>query len=86
MTYLALAELGVLLVTISAFAGLLRAQQRAHARREDLLLNQLLHAVGKPWQPAPETEASWERAEQTLRDRETREVRFTPSPEQFPQN
>lgn len=34
----------------------LRAQakrERAHARREDLLLNQMLNLAGKPWQQAP---------------------------------
>lgn len=34
----------------------LRGQERAHARREDLILNQLLNSVGKPWQPAPADE------------------------------
>lgn len=35
------------------FARLLGSQQRAHARREDLLTNQLLHAAGRAWMPAP---------------------------------
>lgn len=48
-----LAAIAVLLAVIVALVGLLRSQQRAHARREDLLVNQLLHAVGRDWQPAP---------------------------------
>lgn len=51
--FVALAEAAALTVTVVAFAGLLRAQQRAHVRREDLLVNQLLHAAGKPWTPPP---------------------------------
>lgn len=53
MLYLALAELGLIALTILASASLHRSQSRAHARREDLLLNQLLHTAGRPWQPAP---------------------------------
>lgn len=51
-----LTAIGVLLLVIVTLVGLLRSQQRAHARREDLLVNQLLHAVGKDWQPAPADE------------------------------
>lgn len=43
-------------VSVVALAGLIRSQHRAHARREDLLINQLLHAVGRDWQPAPADE------------------------------
>lgn len=53
MLYLALAELGLIALTILASASFHRSQTRAHARREDLLLNQLLHTAGRPWQPAP---------------------------------
>lgn len=35
------------------FAALIRSRDRQHARERDLLLNQLLHACGTPWQPAP---------------------------------
>lgn len=52
----ALAAIAALLLVIVALTGLLARQQRAHARREDLLVNQLLHAVGKDWQPAPADE------------------------------
>lgn len=73
---IALALAVVLVVLIVAFAQLLRAQQRANARREDLLLNQLLlHAVGKPWQAAPANERTPEP--------EPGE-RWTSSPEQYP--
>lgn len=87
MTYVALAELGALVLTVIAFAGLLRAQQRAHARREDLLVNQLLHAVGKPWQPAPDAENQQEWRDKAERSREERRAyaqRFSASPEQLP--
>jgi hypothetical protein len=49
----ALALVGLLLVQALLFARVLQRQQRAHARREDLLTNQLLHLAGKPWQQAP---------------------------------
>ena len=51
-----LALIGLALVQALAFAGILARQSRAHARREDLLISQLLHAVDKPWQPAPADE------------------------------
>lgn len=50
---IALALVVLAIVQALAFAGIVARQSRAHARREDLLLNQLLHAVGKPWQEAP---------------------------------
>lgn len=53
MVYVCLALVAVLAATVVAFTGLLRSQSRAHARREELILNKLLHAVGTPWQPAP---------------------------------
>jgi hypothetical protein len=53
VTFVCLALVGLLAITITAFTGLLRSRERAHARREDLILNQLLHAVGRPWTPAP---------------------------------
>lgn len=45
-----------LVVTVTVGAGLLRSERRQHARERDLLLNQLLNVVGKPWQPAPADE------------------------------
>lgn len=77
MIYVALAEAAAIVVVVIAFAGLLRSQQRAHARREDLLINQLLHAAGRAWQPSP---ADASRAV----DDDLRRVSWTPSPEQLP--
>lgn len=74
MIFVALAEAAALTVIVLVFASLFRSQQRAHARREDLLLNQMLNLAGKPWQPAPATERP---------EPEEREPRFwTTSPEQ----
>lgn len=56
MVYVALAEAIVLLAVTSIFAGLLRSAIRSSARREDLLLDKLLHAVGQPWTPPPADE------------------------------
>lgn len=56
MIYVCLALTAAIAVVASALAGLLRSQQRSHARERDLLLNQLLHLAGKPWQPAPADE------------------------------
>ena len=56
MIYIALAEAAAIALIVSILAGLLRSQQRAHARRDDLLLNQMMNLAGKPWQPAPANE------------------------------
>lgn len=81
MVYVCLAEAAVLVVAVIAFAGLLRSMSRAHARREDLLVNQLLHAVDKAWQPAPSElheRSKWsEAAEEKVRE-------WYASPEQEP--
>ncbi len=53
MIYVALAEAAALTVVVVAFTGLLRSQSRAHARREDLLVNQVCSLAGRPWQPPP---------------------------------
>lgn len=53
MIYVALALAAGWTVTVTALLGVLRSRDRQHARDRDLLLNQLLHACGKPWQPAP---------------------------------
>ncbi len=87
MFYIALAELGVIVLTIFAAASLVRSLTRAHARREDLLLNQALHAAGRPWQPAPADTAL---VRSSLLDDEGEMIltqhysRFTTSPEQEP--
>jgi hypothetical protein len=74
MVYVALAEAAALALIVITLASLIRSQQRAHARREDLLLNQMLNLAGKPWQPSPAMERP---------DPEEREPRFwTMSPEQ----
>lgn len=57
MVYVALAEAAVLVVVVLAFTGLLRSRDRAHARREDLILNKLLHSVGRTWTPPPALDA-----------------------------
>ena len=56
MLYLALAEAALLLVVVTVFAGIVRSLIRQHARREDLLLNQMCNLAGKPWQSAPANE------------------------------
>lgn len=69
-----------LVVTVSILARLLVSQQRAHARREDLLVNELLHAVGKPWLEAPAV------AEAVARRRQPDDLQrpgWTATPEQY---
>ena len=53
MIYIALAEAVVLALVVLAFLHFVAQSARAHARREDLLLNQMLNLAGKPWQPPP---------------------------------
>jgi hypothetical protein len=75
-----LALLAVLAATIATFAGLLTRAQRAHSRREDLLINQILHLSGRTWTPPPADE--WKAAG----DGEplVREYDWTTQPEQQP--
>ena len=82
MLYVALAEAVVLFVVCAVGASLVRSLIRQHARREDLLLNQMLNLAGKPWQPAPSDEGRLEIWQQKLD--EAREVRrsWTVNPEQ----
>jgi hypothetical protein len=54
--YVALAELGVIVLVIALLGGTIRSLTRQQARERDLLLNQLYNAVGRPWQPAPASE------------------------------
>lgn len=54
--------------------------QRSHARREDLLLNQLLHLSGRTWQPPPAEQ--WTAAKDG--DPLVREFEWTATPEQQP--
>lgn len=53
MTYVALAEAAALVIICSLFSGLLRSVLHSSQRREDQLLDKVLHAAGKPWTPAP---------------------------------
>jgi hypothetical protein len=46
-----------LVAVVTAFAALLRWQQRAYTRERHLLVNQLLHATGRTWQPPPRVES-----------------------------
>lgn len=87
MTIVALAEAAVIAAVVVAFTGLLRAKERAHARREDLLLNQLLNLAGKPWQAPPAARAA--AAEAAGVDGDEADPRFalpswTVNPEQEP--
>ena len=79
MIYVASALIALLALTVTGFAGVLRGQQRAYARREDLILNQLLHAVGKPWLPAPADEPS-----PSAEPAEPAPLRFVDNPSHFP--
>lgn len=56
MIYVTLVEAAALLVLVSAFSGILRSVLRSHARREDALIDRLLHTAGNPWTPAPADE------------------------------
>lgn len=53
MIYVCLALVGLLGVVVIVFGQLLRIERRQSARERDLLVNQLLHAVDRPWQQAP---------------------------------
>lgn len=79
MTVVALALVAVLALVVAVFGAIVARMQRAHARREDLLVNQLLHAAGNAWQPPPA-------AVKPVREEpaEPAQVRFTASPEQLP--
>jgi hypothetical protein len=59
-------------------ASIVRQERRQHFRERDLLLNQLLHAVGNPWQPAPAEERP------ALVELEPEPRAWTPTPEQLP--
>jgi len=85
MLYVALAEAALLLAVIVMFAGLIRSLTRAHARREDLLLNQMCNLAGKPWQQAPSSqEDELKKIEAIWAAAEAREERrsWTTNPEQ----
>jgi hypothetical protein len=52
-----------LVAVVVVFAALLRWQQRAYTRERHLLVNQLLHATGRTWQPPPRVETAADHAE-----------------------
>lgn len=56
MLYVCLAQAALLAVLVVTFASLLRSSWRAQERREQLHVNQLLHAAGHAWQTAPADE------------------------------
>ena len=76
MIYVALTLAVALVLTVAAFAGLVRSLIRQHARERGLLLNQLFHAVGKTWEMPPADNG----AVDVVDDHE----RFVRSPEQEP--
>jgi hypothetical protein len=53
VTLVALALVAALIVVCVSFVGALERQRRAHARREELLVNQVMHLSGKSWTPPP---------------------------------
>jgi hypothetical protein len=59
MLYVALALVACNALAVATFAQIVARMQRAHARREALLVNQLLALAGKPWEPPP----AWEEPE-----------------------
>lgn len=81
MLYVALAEAAVLAVVTIVFAGIVRSLTRQHARREDLLLNQMCNLAGKPWQPSPATE-NLDEWRQRLEDAREARRSWTTNPEQ----
>lgn len=56
MTVVCIALVLALVAVTLAFVSFLTRQQRAHARREDLLVNQILHLSGRTWTPPPADE------------------------------
>lgn len=83
MVWVAIVEAVALVAVVSVFARALLSLQRQQARREDLLIAQLLHATGNAWTPPPidEWQAKLERSREERRDYERS---WTPTPEQRP--
>jgi hypothetical protein len=54
--YVVLAAFAAVVVEALACARIIASQARSHARREDLLVNQLCSLAGKPWEPPPARE------------------------------
>ena len=83
MLIVALALVGVLAATVVCFANLMRSQQRSHARREDLLVAQLLHAAGNPWRTPPIEVDRVEARAAAAEPHEPEAPRYTATPEAF---
>jgi hypothetical protein len=80
VVYVAIAEAAALVSVVAVLLRAMARMQRQHARREDLLLNQLLHLTGHTWQPSPADEAR----RGDVHAREPRPITWTASPEQLP--
>lgn len=76
MVYIVLALVAANAATVLVFGNLLRVERRQSARERDLLVNQLLHAVDRPWQPAPADERPTPEPERRA---------TVASPEQYPE-
>lgn len=77
MLYVALAEAASLVIVVSLLVSLIKWLIRQQKRERDLLLNQMLHLAGKPWQSAPSDLEPVEPLEFVPR-------RWTAAPEQEP--
>jgi len=53
MVYVALAAIGVAALEVVCFAPVFRYVIRQSARERELLVNQLCHMAGRPWQEPP---------------------------------
>ena len=54
LVYIVVAVLAILdVVEAYYFANAIKAQSRQHGRREDLLINQIMHLSNKTWTPPP---------------------------------
>jgi hypothetical protein len=80
MLIVSLALVAVIVLLATVFAGALGRMQHAHARREDLLVNQILHLSGRTWTPPPADEWAAPADGEPL----VREYDWTTQPEQQP--
>ena len=54
LVYIVVAVLAILdVVEAYYFANAIKTQSRQHGRRQDLLINQIMHLSNKTWQPPP---------------------------------
>lgn len=75
MLYLAVVQAVASAAVILGVLSLTRSQQRSHARREDALIDRLLHVTGNTWTPPP--------ADNPAPAPVIEIVDWTPSPEQL---